>query len=431
MMAFFDLETFQNTTFGFTSKTYTVGYTKLICINELSQTGTMLTSLVRKKDSEYCCDDCFKEKKHLAFRCKHCSLFKFPYECCIPEIKAKRSRVCTVSSDICFVSGTHEFFCFFHPENKAERSDLKSNYVIADEMVDVLFQTHLHNYFRYKYATGDESNVIHDFFEDLSEDICSLLDTQKRFLKFKVIMNKEELKFQIQVLGFNSARFDTLYVLKQLGSEYTLFSKSDGSSPIFGGSRGMLLMEIEKDVTSRMEHRIDFFRNNITQSKCGIYSVKAYTEALAGFSKVVISFCFKDVIRLGIPTSLCNLLKGEKVPAVFLKGDFNHEKIDSFESALRYREEVVPYLKNDVMGLFIYFSSRQVMFRENLMVKQIKNGVEHKTNVNLHDYITLPSMAASYVSYRSRSDFSRYSTFIMKDSDDNLKKICEEWFNWW
>ena len=186
------------------------------------------------------------------------------------------------------------------------------NYVIADEMVDVLFQTHLQNYFRYKYATGDESNVIHDFFEDLSEDICSLLDVQKRFLKFKVIMNKEELKFQIQVLGFNSARFDTLYVLKQLGSGYTLFSKSDGSSPIFGGSRGMLLMEIEKDVTERMEHRIDFFRNNITQSECGIYSAKAYTEALAGFSKVIISFCFKDVIRLGIPTSLCNLLKGER-----------------------------------------------------------------------------------------------------------------------
>ena len=78
MMAFFDLETVQNTTFGFTSKTYAVGYTKLICINVLSQTGTMLTSLVRKKDSEYCCDDCFEEKNTWLLGVKIAVFLNFP-----------------------------------------------------------------------------------------------------------------------------------------------------------------------------------------------------------------------------------------------------------------------------------------------------------------------------------------------------------------
>lgn len=84
---------------------------------------------------------------------------------------------------------------------------------------------------------------------------------------------------------------------------------------------------------------------------------------------------------LFIPSSLAAACKSFGVPDAIAKSDFDHSKVFSLESALHFKNEVIPYLRNDVLSLkYIVVGFRKV--------------IKDLFKLDLNNFITLSHLAS-------------------------------------
>ncbi len=411
--AFFDLETFQeDVVVGYNLHCYAAGWTEPLFLADISEVGVKLASLVRTKKT-HLCPQCLEGGGDLVWSCKHCGRYSLPYYYPTANLTRKRSR--QVLDARCHQSSEgHEYVCAAHPEvTKGVHDCPNSDYVVSDSATDSAF-LNLKDIFNCSFATDANQNCIWDMLEGLRKSVKRLALSGKTH-SMKPRLKKDaggvvSLELELSIYGFNNARFDNLYITKYMKHWSEEGSMQLDTKDFVYTTRGFLKM----DLVGVMNVTADELRallKSLTRYKCGISSDKTFSSLRNSCSQCKVRLSFKDCLKMTSPTSLDKALKECKVPKCFRKGNFDHDRVRTFSDVVSCKAEAEDYLRNDVVGLMIFFSSQLVSFRKSLKIE----GARGSENMFMHEYLTLPSLASTYINRKANSSNVGKSVVLKHD----------------
>ncbi len=410
--AFFDLETFQeDVVVGYNLHCYAAGWTEPLFLSDISEVGVKLASLVRTKKTHFC-PECLEGGGDLVWSCKHCGRYSLPYYYPTANLRRKRSR--QVLDARCHQSPQgHEYVCATHPEVSKDVHDCpSSDYVISDSDTNSAF-SNLNDIFNSSFATDASQNCIWNMLEGLRESVKRLAVSGKiHSMKPRLKKDGEgvSLELELSVYGFNNSRFDNLYITKYMKHWSEEGAMKLDTKDFVYTTRGFLKMDLvgSVDVT---DSELRGMLKPLTKYKCGISSDKTFLSLRNSCTKCRVRLSFKDCLKMTSPTSLDKALKECKVPKCFRKGNFDHDRVRTFCDVESCKDEAEDYLRNDVVGLMIFFSSQLVSFRKSLKIE----GVRGSENMFMHEYLTLPSLASTYINRKANSSTVGKSVVLRHD----------------
>lgn len=184
---------------------------------------------------------------------------------------------------------------------------------------------------------------------------------------------------------------------------------------MYGPDKGFMQLWISADLEGifpEVRHEMRLSRFNMMQ---------AFDRRLIGHDVMTmplrISMCFRDPMKYACFGSLREKLCEIKVPEMYRKGDFVHHKIKRYSDVLKYREEVVSYLKNDMQGLFIWIAC----MHKRLGGITTIDGKDGEEPMEMFGYMTISAMNEAYVMQACKKMFGKSFGMLCPKEDIEQK----------